>query len=574
MVNPLNLFDEFDDLNGGGTPTGGTWYLTSHPSGAPTLSLCISCDSGATWALTVITVGAPGVGTPICSVGNHTPLIDINGDVGGCAPLAYPDGAYVFTYKPPNNAPCVSLTATLTVNVYTLGISLSRTSEACVYEAYAENPFVGGDTVPDILMPTDFITPYFLFDLNVDKRSIENCGSNSTVQTDVEYIGTSLIDYGNGDSISGPKLIYRIETPTSAFSPAGGGYITALRLGLSGDINLSSIVRGSGESIHLFASRIANDPGGLFDQLDTLVGADHYEASVVAVTPNGIRFSFTCANSGSWEGIDKTDGYLEWCAAGGCPPAGLVSTTAVTEVVSGDFTKVFPSMYTTPCGDDLSVIIGACPNRSELEIYDLAACNFGTLSLINEAGRRYHVYDNGSDAEGGFRQNICNGVEITISASNCPGPIGPATYDWSSGSTDNPKLFDPLEEDNAQATCGECMISEGYCYPLAGKTGHDGLATGISCAVGASASHIISLGSVVENCDGDTITMNQLTVHDVPAAFTSSTPDAGTQRITNTVPADVLPRTYYVAYRYREAGDEWSNYELVRTNVLKGDCCS
>lgn len=567
MTNPLDLFSEFDALNGGGTPINGTWYLTSHPSGAPTLGLCISCDGGSSWNTVALTVGGPGVGTPICSLGYHTPLIDINGDVGACAPLAYPDGAYEFTYKPPNGA-CESLTATLTANLYTLAISLSRDDTACMYEAYAENPIDSSDNIPDITMPPGYITPYFEFNVNVDKRSLLNCTSLGTIQSTLDNVGVSQVEFAAGTGISGPTLSHRIETPSNAIFP--NGYIETLRLGVSGDINLSAFVRGVGESIFVFINRLTNDPGGLKDQLDASVGAYMYNVQVGSNGADGVRFTFTCANVVGWEGIDKTDGFLSWCQSGGCPPSSG-STTTVTQIVSGDFIASYPTLYTTPCGDPLFVKVEACPGNAELGIYDVAASNYNSLVLQNVSGRRYYVTD--LAAEGFYRQAVCHDVEVTINSSGCPAPISPVVYDWSSGSTDNPKLFDPLEQDDAQVDCDGCMISESFCYPEAGFAGH-GVGESITCNSASPIEHLVSLGSVVTSCSGNPITMVQLQSVDVPAAFTSSVPDAGTQRITNTLPADVLPRTYYVAYRYRDPVEGWSNFELVRTHVAKGDCCA
>lgn len=569
MTNPLDLFAEFDALNGGGTPTGGTWYLTSTASGSPSMLVCLSCDGGSSWNFVSLVAGAPGVGTPICSVGYHTPLIDINGDVGSCGPISYPDGAYVFTYKPPDNAPCVSLTATLTANLYTLSVDVTRTTEACMYELWAKNPITGTDTIPTIQMPSGWITPNAPFQAQVQRRSLLNCGSTTIVLDESKDFGISQLEYASGSSIRGPKLQYTMSTSATAFDFQGGGYIDTVRIANVGDVDLSAIKWNAPNSIYVWASQVKS---ALISALDASVGPFMYDVNVLAVPGRGLKIVMTCANVSGWAGFDKGDLLMSYCSDGDCPPTPLDTDTIFSEKVVGDFTFTHNS-YQNPCGGYMASLFEACPSVAELPIYDQPACNYDTLSLINASGRRYWVHDYGSSSEGGRRQSICETNSFEIEATGCPGPIGPPTYGWSSGSPDNPQELLPLVEDTAEAECGDCLGTEEVCYPEARFTGHDGSLEFITCSAASPISHVISVASDVEKCGGGTITMSQLSVSDVPAAFTSSVGDPATQRITNSIPADVLPRTYYVAYRFREAGGEWSNFALARTDVRKGDCC-
>lgn len=90
LVNPLDLFNSFQSLNGYALSTAGQWTIES----APSFPVTICTDCGAGYNDVVYT--APG--QDVCT-GIHDPLLDMKGTLGACVNGEVPLGEYIFKYS-------------------------------------------------------------------------------------------------------------------------------------------------------------------------------------------------------------------------------------------------------------------------------------------------------------------------------------------------------------------------------------------------------------------------------------------------------------------------------------------
>lgn len=568
IANPVNLFAEYAALNSGFCtvePGGYFSYLTN--SGSDPLTLCVSSD-GISFSTQVLSVNEP-----IVSVGTPNPFIDFSG--AACGGGAFGGTFVVFTYNLPAADGCIAQSKAFTVWLVNNQVSFSRNDEACVFELSAVNPSDGSEIIPDYLMPTGFITAQALYNTQVEARDIDGCGGAGIIVNTGSYLGTSQADFQAAQVLRGPYVQHSIETGTlTSDGVPVGGKINRIKLGGVGMLTIN-LTRNVGQSIGSYRLAVRNN---IKTTLDSLLGVGCHQVAVSGSGNFQVKISMTCANGASpWAGIDKTDGFLEWCPTGTCPaPDAYNTTTVVTQTQAGAFSKEITGVYTTPCGEALKCKVETCPTAVTSPIYVLASCNYNNLTLdpATIGGNRYYVFD---DFETSFRQAICHTVEVTISGTGCSTPPGPAVYSWQGGGA-NPKEFDPLQQDTAESDCGGC-ISPGleFCYPEARRTGHNVILNeSLACATGSSTTLTQLISPDIEDCDGNdgySMTLSSLTVHDVPAAFTSCTPIAALNTIQSVHPANILPRTYYYTYRFREGVEQRSNYQLVRVNIVPGSCC-
>ena len=431
-----------------------------------------------------------------------------------------------------------------------------------MYEMLGVNPVNASNTAPNLYMQNNWVTPSWDIRLRVDRRNIEGCVTNGNVYNQVFTLGTTTAEYlsggGNFNLVFGPKLVHSMASGNINI----GGCFKAIRIG--GVTYTLNIERGG--TINQLATDVRN-------ALLAALPANSYGLSVTG-SGTTITVQTLCANSATWVGIDKSDGFIQWTSTGGCGGTAQ-SNTVVTQTISGGFTKLFSGEYTTPCGTDIGTYTDLCPNRVELEIIDASASNYNSIVLQNVSGRRYYIYDEVVPGETGVqRQAICQEVTVNLGGTGCSGPVGPADLYWQNAGNVNPKVFEPLEQDVAVSDCSGCIAEKPFCYPEARDSGHSGSSGGLNCSKTTSVTYELPVGSSVDKCGGGAVTMSALTVHDVPAAFSSCTTNPATQRITSILPANSLPRTYYVAWRWRGPDNEWSNYALKRYNLLKNDCCT
>ena len=577
MNNPVDLFAEYAALNSGFCtvePGGYFAYLTN--SGSDPLTLCVSAD-GISFSTQVLSINEP-----IVNVGTPTPFIDFSGAacMGGGA---FGGTFVVFTYNLPAADGCIAQSKAFTVWLVNNSVYLVREDDACMYELWGVSPADGSDIIPDITMPSEWITPKMDVQVQVERRDVEpllnECLGPATIAYDsLEYIGTPVAAYtGPYGTVQGPIVTHTISTDTLQTTGIQiGGYIDYITIAGLGSVGMSGLIRNGVDHPHTTAGAQAY-ASYLSGALQTTLGmGNNFRIRIVNSGIYGFKIEATCANSVGWYGLDKTSCTLSWCNAGGCPtPNAYRTSTTVTQTVGGDFSKNFPDVF-DPCDKSLGMWVQSCPLRADLEIFDLAGCNYNTLSLQNESGRRYYIFDyHNALGEGVGRQCICQTTTIEIQGSGCATPPGPAVFTWQGGGT-NPKEFSPKDQDTAESDCGGCVAEVTYCLPEARDGGHAGTA-GLLCQTAMSSTLIQSITSLIEDCNGNSggaMTLTSLSVHDVPAAFTSCTPAPGAKTITSVHPADILPRTYYYAYKYTTTLLPFSNYGLIRVNILPGNCCT
>lgn len=560
ISNPVDLFSEYALLN---VPNcvvepGGYFTVTAQSPGTFPLTLCVSAD-GVTFAPQTFTAS----GQAIVSVGTDNPYIDFSGGCPG-GPGPFTGNYVVVAYNLPAADGCVAQAKAFTLWMVNNQVLITRTDKACMYEGFGDNPSDQTEFAPDVDMLPDYITPSYDIKIKVERRDIEpslnECaGSDALVYDTFTVVGQDIASYTTNGSITGPVLTHSIEA-TDLINI--GGSLQQIKIAGAGMVNLGTVRTGT---MNQFITDIRTD-------LNNALSGNKYML-IVQNASNRVRITMTCANGSPWVGIDKTDGFMSWCTTSTCPGS-LNSTTVVTQAISGSFEK-FHSPYETPCGDFINLYTSLCPDRDVSEIIDAANSNYNSITLINEAGRRYYIYDKSAPLEPNKRQVICHAVEALISGSGCATPPGPPVYSWQGGGS-NPKEIAPLSEEIAESDCGGCVAERPFCFPEASDGGHTFGIDSLACSTGSSTTLIQNIAAMIEDCDGNDgtgMTLDSLTVHDVPAAFTSCTPNAATQRITSVHPANILPRTYYYAYQFNEAGEEKSNYALVRVDITPGSCC-
>lgn len=577
LSSPFNLYDAINELSENDychpLTTDGYWTWDSSSPPLSPIRLCVSSD-GVSYSVQSYTGGQTIAG------GVHNPWIDLSGDECGCNPLLSKPSTFLkFNYNIAATPECPAQWRQLRVDIVNSSVTVRRidacndpaNSEANLYELYGVNPITLGDTAPNVYMQNEWITPTWDIRLFVDRRNLEGCTANATVSDIIHNLGTPISAYsppsGGLGSSFGPKLTHRI----TATIPVGACVKSIKVAGTTYGINQ---VRPASPGGSVWAATT------LWAAIDGALPGSHgdeYAFAVYFVGGNTFHIDFLCANSASWIGWDKADANII-VAAGGCGGAESTYNTVV-QIMGGEFMRTFSDYYALPCGGNLAVITDLCPNRNESEIINAPSSNYNSIVLQNTSGRRYYIYDGkepGGEVTTG-RVAICQEVNVRIIPLGCSTPPGPADLYWQVAGAENPKAFDPLEEDVAVSDCGGCISEYEFCYPEARDAGHSGAGDGLSCNTGSPTVYEYGVTNDIDKCGGGAVVMpaDGLAVYDVPSAFSSCVPNPATHRITSTIPANSLPRTYYVAWRFKDnVNFQWSNFALKRFNYLKGNCCT
>lgn len=314
LTNPLDLFDEWNMLNGGTVDTTGEWTIESAP--AFPVTICTDCGGG----YTDVTYTAPG--DSVCT-GIHDPVLDMMGTLGACVSGQVPDGQYVFKYAiTEGSCPSESL---FTINVVdgVITVDIVRIPDVCLIEMYTENPDTPGSKEAHFTSPgSNVLNPPFELRYKVVRRDLDGCSEAitnlyNTVEVWPAIVATELgKEPGEAEPLTHPvdgpheglflAIEYRIQMPWDA-----GAYIETLKFDPGNiDIDCSTVILASTLEIakHNFAEDLRERIG---EQFITVYGAGSSNIAFDTVYEAGVDelviWAVCCNASTGWYGINKNN---------------------------------------------------------------------------------------------------------------------------------------------------------------------------------------------------------------------------------------------------------------------------
>ena len=570
LINPVNLFDALD-----GTPqAGGSWKLFSASSWDG--NLCTSAD-GFGYTNQAIT---PNV--TLLAGGNDVVYVDFTGV--SCGVSAEGDGTYVFHYTVGNGS-CTA-TSVLTIDVIDNVVTIARYDEACVYHLDIVNPSTPTNiskksasynrVAPDIFLTNEWITPRLSYQARVTRTDLENCSApNSvTMYTSNATVGSSKASWGAGKPASasfsapdGPYVTHSFEVNTSGWS-AGTSYIHSIKLYIGGSpvtIDLSYAVFTS------TAQLVTDLQAGIVAAMNAVTGDNtYYNCTIGLAAGTNIKFTYQCAhNVTGWCGINKADVEVKVCLGGGCTGdtcglGGLTCLTpSVTQAATGTFSRSIGGIYTTPCGDDLTLDFSLCPNRNDIEFFDLSGCDYNTLSLVDPNGRGYYT---GAGEGINTQYKICQTQALSANSSNCASP----SYSWSPSGSGETIIADPDTPYVVTADCEECLDSSTeYCFPLANDIDSNVLI----CKEPSANDTTVAINTENSGCSAGTIDYSSIQFLDVDTFITPTY--SGPSDVDLAIPADPMPSYYFMVYQLQDSLGRKSNFAVFSVRLFRSTgCCN
>lgn len=570
LINPVNLFDALD-----GTPqAGGSWKLFSASSWDG--NLCTSAD-GFGYTNQAIT---PNV--TLLAGGNDVVYVDFTGV--SCGVSAEGDGTYVFHYTVGNGS-CTA-TSVLTIDVIDNVVTIARYDEACVYHLDIVNPSTPTNiskksasynrVAPDIFLTNEWITPRLSYQARVTRTDLENCiAPNSvTMYTSNNTIGqlgtTFAANKPSGQSsatVDGPNVNHSISIDTSSWS--SGAFIQSIKFYIGGapvSVDFSYAVFASAPIAY------AEDlQDGLIDAMVAVTGDNGlFNGSVTYGGGDLIKITMMCAhNVTGWCGINKDDVEVRLCLSGSCmgETCGVDGITCVYPEVQqstgGLFTRFIGGLYTTPCGEDLSLDLSLCPNRNDIEFFDLSGCNYNTLALQDANGRGYYTASGEGFADA---YKICQTQALSADSSNCPSP----SYSWSPSGAGETIFADPDTPYVVTADCEECLDSSPeYCFPLANAID----ANVLVCKEPSVNDTTVAMDVENSGCSAGTIDYSSVQFFDVDTFITPTY--SGPSDIDLAIPADPVPSFYFMVYQVPDSLGRKSNFAVFSVRLFRSTgCCN
>lgn len=578
LTNPVNLYGELSSVCACTPDVGGTWSLTSAPA-VPTFSLCVN-KNGAGFSNESITALPHNMG----GGSEEDIVIDFTG--ASCGGSNANDGVYVFVYTVGEGA-CQS-SATVTVTLIDNEVSINRYDEACVYHLDIVNPSTPTNiskkiatynkVAPDIFLTNEWITPRLSYQARVTRTDLENCiGPNSvTMYTSNATVGESHTAYTadkpagvSSVGVDGPYVTQSFQIDGLSFS--AGGYIKTIKLYIGGSpvtVDLSSIPYTT--TISQFAIDLQ---AGIVTAMNAVTGSNtFYDCTVGLAGGTNIKFTYMCAhNVTGWCGINKADTEVKVCLSGGCTgdTCGVSGITclypSVTQSATGKFQRSTGVLYTTPCGDDLSIFFELCPNRqADIEFFDLSGCDYNTLALVNANGRGYYT----NAGEGTNTQyKICQTQSLSAdsSSTSCSG----ATYSWSPSGSGDTIVADSNVAYTVTADCQGCLdTSPEYCFPTA-----DDIDANVVICKDTPNNNVtgVAMAVVNSNCSAGTIDYASVQFLDVDNFITPTY--SGPSSVDLAIPADEMPSFYYMVYQVPDSLGRKSNFAIFSVRLFRSSQC-
>lgn len=573
--NPVNLYASLN-----GTPqTGGKWKLVSATTWDG--NLCTSSD-GFSYSNQSITLNSTYL-----AGGSYLVYVDFSGIACGVSKEG--DGTYVFSYTVGSGS-CTA-TSMLTIDVVDNVVTIGRTAAVCSYFCDAVNPStptnVGKNdptynrVAPAVFLQNQYITPRVQYQARVTRSDLEDCISPGYA---VAYYQNGILGLSQAAfaAAKGSGYVYGIEAPhvdhyieLNLADWDTNSYVSSIKLYIAGspvylDVSYATYSPGS---MNAFVTALN---AGLAAAMTAITGDNGlYNASFNNTSLFGgddtLRFTTTCAhNVTGWCGINKSDVEVHVCAGGGCTgdTCGVNGITcvypSVEQEAAGLFSYYEAGIYTTPCGDDLDIYFNLCPNRSDIELFNLSGCNYNTLAITNVNGRGY---DTSVSEGGGPAYSICETISLYADSSDCADP----SYEWSpSGTGDTLSPASPDVPYTVTADCEGCEdTSEEFCYPEA-----DDMPVNLALCKEVSVNDIpTSISASNSNCSAGTVDYSSVDFYDVPSIITPSYVSGS--NIELAIPADPMPGRYFLAYRVQDSLGRWSNYASLEVNLNRSaDCCN
>lgn len=572
FTNPVALYTEHNALNGGTLPAGGTWKLDS--ASPYDGNLCTSAD-GVTFANQSITVGVT-----LLAGGASNPRVDFTGVA--CGVSAESDGVFVFRYTV-TNGDCTA-SSTLTVTTINNVVTISRENDACSYHLDIVNPSTPlnithkdgsyNKVAPNVFLTNEYVSARIQYQARVTRQSLENCSEGASVSTVFSANGTlgqshaawTALKPGGASfyGMSSPHIQHSVLLDVSGWV-TGVSYISGLKTS-AGYVDLSSVLyTGTAGSFATALNAAIEGP------MTALAGSNTLYNCIVGLAAGAnIKFTFDCAhNVTNWVGIDKTDVEFQICLGGGCSGGtcgmnGITCITpAVTQAGSGAFGAVLSDVYETPCGDSLSIYFTLCPNRNDIEYFDLASSNFNTYALVDANGRGYNT----AAAEGTNTQYaICQTIELTANTTDCPSP----SYEWSNMETTQVIEADTDVGYTVTTDCEGCEdTSSEYCITQL----NDVDAGFLICKDSGDNNVTIAMSASNSSCTSGTKDYSAVEFFDTPNICTPAY--SSPQSVLVGIPTDVMPGTYFIVHRIEDSLGRKSNYAIMSITLFRSSgCCN
>lgn len=398
----FNIFDEFEALN---TPnpldTGGEWKLISAPTDP--VDICVKDTVWETKNLNAGDIIYPGV---------HSVLIDFTG--GSCAGSPVPDGTYVFEYGIATGD-CPSYSEfTILVQDGNVTVNIERTTDACYYEIYTENPDTSGSKrIKAVLQDPNVLCAEVSFRTLVKRKNLDNCSlSSTTLYNNLNSYNDYVINSTNLPNPLGslspfysafyggdlPGLFYMHSFQIYVTGWVEDDYIASIKLGTSGSplvLDLSAVAAVGDLNINtnlvIFETELRTEIAAKL----TAAGISNTEClfTVAAgIDPIGdalLVISFLCTHlpSGEWVGIDKDDWEFVYAIGGG-------NMEFVETNFDNDFVSMVPYVYDSIFKPyEKTYTIEDCAfyqHISDCQVY-LQSSLCGSLDLYNVGTSNYNL---------------------------------------------------------------------------------------------------------------------------------------------------------------------------------------
>lgn len=316
LTNPLDLFAEFELLNGSPLDTGGEWTIESAP--AFPVTICTDCGGGYT------DVPYTAAGDPICTL-IHDPVLDMMGTLGACVSGQVPDGQYVFRYAITGGAcPSESL---FTVNVVdgVITVDIVRVPDVCLIEMYTENPDTPGSKEAHFTSPgSNVLNPPFELRYKVVRRELDGCADPITDLYNVVEVWPGFVpgdlgkDPGEAEPLTHPVdgvmegLFLALEYRIQMGGWDTGGYIDTIRFDPGNiDVDCSAVTLAGTSDIQKnnFANALRAEIGA---QLITVNGLNSSNIAFDTIyeglgVDELVIWAVCCNASSGWYGINKNN---------------------------------------------------------------------------------------------------------------------------------------------------------------------------------------------------------------------------------------------------------------------------